>query len=265
MKDYQLVEVNQPKDYVPSVSITPDQAIVNFEKLDEIKKRVMKEKVDYDLIPGTQKPSLLKPGAEHLLQFFGLTHDAQITNRVMDWDKGFFYFEATCRVYKNYPDGTNIQLSSCTGSANSKEKRYRNQDVFTIVNTLQKMAIKRALVGATLQATGTSSFFTQDVEDFDPQPRQSDNNQQRYQQKHQPAKQHPPLRKDLQEMYSYVRENDLKDQVMILLPNYSVEKSTDLTPEQVQDLMQKLKGYVHTLDEVQAQDELKTAQELFSE
>ena len=47
------------------------------------------------------------------------------------------------------PDGTVYEqvISECEGSANSKEKRYRNQDVYTIVNTLQKMAIKRAMVG----------------------------------------------------------------------------------------------------------------------
>jgi hypothetical protein len=36
-----------------------------------------------------------------------------------------------------------------------------------MVNTLQKMAQKRAYVGACLQATGASEFFTQDIEDID--------------------------------------------------------------------------------------------------
>ncbi|PTX53965.1 hypothetical protein C8P63_12421 [Melghirimyces profundicolus] len=43
-----------------------------------------------------------------------------------------------------------IIVAECEGSTNSKEKRYHSQDVFTVVNTLQKMAQKRALVGATL-------------------------------------------------------------------------------------------------------------------
>jgi hypothetical protein len=36
-----------------------------------------------------------------------------------------------------------------------------------LVNTIQKMAQKRALVAATLIATSASEFFTQDVEDVD--------------------------------------------------------------------------------------------------
>jgi hypothetical protein len=37
-----------------------------------------------------------------------------------------------------------------------------------VVNTIQKMAQKRALVAATLISTSASEFFTQDVEDADP-------------------------------------------------------------------------------------------------
>jgi hypothetical protein len=40
--------------------------------------------------------------------------------------------------------------------------------VADVVNTIQKMAQRRALVAATLIATSASEFFTQDVEDADP-------------------------------------------------------------------------------------------------
>jgi hypothetical protein len=43
-----------------------------------------------------------------------------------------------------------------------------------VVNTIQKMAQKRALVAATLLATSASEFFTQDVEDTDPSGRDID-------------------------------------------------------------------------------------------
>jgi hypothetical protein len=46
--------------------------------------------------------------------------------------------------------------------------RVPNPDVADVVNTIQKMAQKRALVAATLIATSASEFFTQDVEDADP-------------------------------------------------------------------------------------------------
>jgi len=44
--------------------------------------------------------------------------------------------------------------------------RVPNDEIFTLINTLDKMAQKRALVAAVLVATGASTFFTQDVEDF---------------------------------------------------------------------------------------------------
>lgn len=41
-----------------------------------------------------------------------------------------------------------------------------NTEPFELVNTIQKMAQKRAHVAATLLAIGASEFFTQDIEDF---------------------------------------------------------------------------------------------------
>lgn len=48
--------------------------------------------------------------------------------------------------------------------------RIANPDVSDQVNTIQKMAAKRALVAATLLAVNASEFFTQDVEDFNHEP-----------------------------------------------------------------------------------------------
>jgi hypothetical protein len=52
--------------------------------------------------------------------------------------------------------------------------RIPNPDVADVVNTIQKMAQKRALVAATLIATSASEFFTQDMEDADPTGRNID-------------------------------------------------------------------------------------------
>ena len=48
--------------------------------------------------------------------------------------------------------------------------RILNQEVADLINTIQKMAQKRALVAATLIATSASEFFTQDVEDNQTDP-----------------------------------------------------------------------------------------------
>lgn len=46
--------------------------------------------------------------------------------------------------------------------------RIPNPDIADVVNTIQKMAQKRALVAAVLIATGASEFYTQDIEDAGP-------------------------------------------------------------------------------------------------
>lgn len=48
--------------------------------------------------------------------------------------------------------------------------RIENDEPFTLVNTVLKMAKKRALVDAVLSATRSSGIFTQDMEDFGDHP-----------------------------------------------------------------------------------------------
>lgn len=56
---------------------------------------------------------------------------------------------------------------SVTWSIGGNEYRVPNVNVFDTVNTVDKMAQKRALVAAVLVATNASAHFTQDIEDFD--------------------------------------------------------------------------------------------------
>lgn len=58
--------------------------------------------------------------------------------------------------------------------AQFKFERVINPDLGDIENTILKMADKRALVAATLIATGCSDIFTQDIEDADPFPPDSE-------------------------------------------------------------------------------------------
>ena len=49
----------------------------------------------------------------------------------------------------------------------SEVYRVPNPDIASQVNTIQKMAQKRALIASTLLAINASEFFTQDIEDMD--------------------------------------------------------------------------------------------------
>lgn len=51
--------------------------------------------------------------------------------------------------------------------------RVANPDVIDQVNTVQKMAQKRAMIAATLIAVNASDFFTQDLDDLHPSPQAS--------------------------------------------------------------------------------------------
>ena len=121
----------------------------------------LKPNMDFGVIPGTSKPTLLKPGAEKILMLMGLTSEYHITERIQDYDKGFFAFTVRCELYKN-----GMKVTEGVGHCNTKEKKYVNQDAYTLANTCLKMAKKRAQIDATLTVASLSEVFTQDIEDM---------------------------------------------------------------------------------------------------
>ena len=63
--------------------------------------------------------------------------------------------------------GCGAKFAPGDNSVESQEVgRVKNPDVAEIVNTVLKMAHKRAKIAAAINATSASEFFTQDVEDF---------------------------------------------------------------------------------------------------
>ena len=188
---------------------------------------IMVKGADYGAVPGTDKPTLLKPGAEKLTTFFGLA-PVFVSERIVeefgdDGREPLFFYRYRCELYRM---GTLV--GSGIGSCNSRESKYRyrngqrvcpecqkaaiarskypprnqpnaepgwycngkgggcgaqfdatdrritdqivgkvpNPDIADLVNTIDKMAQKRALIAAVLIAVNASEFFTQDVEDM---------------------------------------------------------------------------------------------------
>jgi hypothetical protein len=171
----------------------------------------LKVKHDYGVIPGTEKPTLLKPGAEKILMLMGLTSEYDVTEKVQDYDAGFFAFTVKCTIYR----GT-MKITEGLGHANTKESRYTNRwvtakkvppgidqstlktrqkesrfkpgetyteylvensDGYTLANTVLKMAKKRAQVDAALTVASLSEIFTQDLEDLPEIPTERPANQ----------------------------------------------------------------------------------------
>lgn len=138
-----------------------ESGLQKISRFQQIVQKTLKRGHDYGVIPGTDKPTLLKPGAEKILMLMGLTSEYHITERIQDYEEGFFAFTVRCELYKN---GTKI--TEGVGHCNTKEKKYKNQDPYTLANTCLKMAKKRAQIDATLTVASLSEVFTQDIEDM---------------------------------------------------------------------------------------------------
>lgn len=117
---------------------------------------------DYGVIPGTPKPTLLKPGAEKILMLLGLRSEFDIVDSTRDFDKGFFQYQVKCKLYHG-----DMLVTEGLGSCNNRERKYIKMDPYTMDNTVLKMAKKRALVDAALLVGSLSDIFTQDLEDMD--------------------------------------------------------------------------------------------------
>jgi hypothetical protein len=149
--------------------------------------------VDYGIIPGVAKPTLLKPGAEKIAMELGLAPNYSVNDRTLDLVSGFIRYEILCSLLH---DGEVI--SQAIGSCSSFESKYRyawvseaeavsagievtttrkdnygrirvriqRPDMLDVDNTVIKMAQKRAFVSAVLAVAALSNLFTTDVEDI---------------------------------------------------------------------------------------------------
>lgn len=162
--------MNEERAMVPVDDLTfvvsIEEAKRKVKALQEFVREVMIKGEDYGEIPGVAKPTLLKPGAEKLCEIYGFAISPRTVSRIEDWEKGLFHYEVHVDLVNKR---TGQLVATGVGSANSREKRYvagKQQDPYTMVNTVLKMAKKRALIDAVLSATRSSGVFTQDVEDI---------------------------------------------------------------------------------------------------
>lgn len=160
-------------------------------QMQAVVQKTLKKGQDYGEVPGTNKPTLLKPGGEKICMLFGLNPEYEFLQTTEDYDKEFFSYNIRCTLFRNKQP-----VAQGVGSCNSKEKKYRfinvdeipenyvgyseqiadkygrtkykinNLDVCSLVNTILKMAKKRAFIDAVLQVASLSEVFTQDLEDM---------------------------------------------------------------------------------------------------
>ena len=118
-----LVAVERSR-FMPAMTI--ESAVERYQQVTEFVSRVLRKDVDYGVIPGTEKLTLLKPGAEKLTTFFGLSTRFQLLERVEDWTGGshggepFFYYLYRCQLYRG-----DALIAEADASCNSRETKYR--------------------------------------------------------------------------------------------------------------------------------------------
>ena len=153
----------------------------------------LKKDYDYGILPGTNKSTLYKPGAEKIAQMLLLVPDYQIIDKIEDYDNAFFAYNIKCTFYRG-----NMAMGQGLGHCNSKESKYRyknvqeaeipsnldkntlqkksqygkttyrieSDDACTIANTILKMSKKRAFIDAILQLAALSDIFETEDDHF---------------------------------------------------------------------------------------------------
>jgi hypothetical protein len=166
--------------------------------IQQIMATVMKDGEHYGEVPGCgKKKVLLKSGAEKIAMTFRLGAEFEEISGSGETDS-FICYKINCKLI-HIPTGNVV--GNGRGTCNSKEKKYATRSVYAnkateeekaigksetrkdrnnnsyealvipqnpwdVQNTIYKMACKRAMVAAILNATAASDLFTQDLEDL---------------------------------------------------------------------------------------------------
>lgn len=152
--------------------LTVKDVVRQVEKIQELMRSVMRDGEHYGIIPGTEKPTLYKAGAEKLCFLFRLAPEFVVEQK--DLSNLHREYKVVCTL-RNMQTGNVVGTG--VGLCLTMERKYRyrkvngkqidNPDIADQYNTVLKMAKKRALIDATITACAASDIFTQDLEDME--------------------------------------------------------------------------------------------------
>jgi hypothetical protein len=184
---------------VDSAALTAQEIRTQVNRIQEVMQEVMAEGTHFGKIPGTDKPSLWKPGAEKLALTFKIALDS-IVDADLSTDDAIRYRIRTTATSQQ----SGVFLGSSLGECSSNEEKYRWRQAICqaeweetevdrrrkkwrrdgthvpqvrtqpadIANTVLKMATKRAEVATMLKVCAASDIFAQDLEDLPEEVRQ---------------------------------------------------------------------------------------------
>jgi hypothetical protein len=132
--DLAAYTAHAPEEYRARFVMEPAEAAALDEQLRNCMRAVLKPDVDYGLIPGMGKtPSLFKPGAEKLIQWFGFgfeNNEVKIERDDPDCPSGIadkvrrVGVTYRCTVYKELADGRRVTVATCEAYAGYDEDKF---------------------------------------------------------------------------------------------------------------------------------------------
>lgn len=265
-QELQKVQSTQSMSIIDNVNLQQVSATMQkIAQFQAVVQKALKKDHDYGVIPGTgSKPTLLKPGAEKILMLMGLTSEYEVIERVQDYDRGFFAFTVKCTLSKG-----DTKVTEGVGHANTREKRYvsgRQQDAYTLANTVLKMAKKRAQVDAVLTVASLSEIFTQDLEDLG-EEFEVPARQQRQQRPQPQSNGNQATEAQLKKLYATAKDLGLDKDAMvaIMAERYGKNNSKDLTKKEASDLIEFLSNPENIFGETISEDGDSLQSSLFDE
>ncbi len=188
------------------VPLSAKQLTSRLALIQDVMRTVMKPDQDYGKIPGTDKPTLYKPGAEKLCVTFRLSASAPLIEAVPELTGDVRY-----RVQVPILSSDGAVLAVGVGECSTGEEKYRwrrpvhpsefqaaaddqKRQKWTragdlwdqvrvnpadVANTVLKMAHKRAYIHGVIMATAAGAIFTQDIEDMPDGVGQDEHDQRR--------------------------------------------------------------------------------------
>lgn len=178
-------------------TLTAVQVKAQVQLIQEVMAAVMVKDVHYGVIPGTQKPTLYKPGSEKILSTFRIAAHPKDIEDLSTYDEIRYRVKVHGVSMENDQILFGVGIGECSSNEDKYKwrrpvcdeefnetaedrkrtvwkkydgKAYQQKQVRTnpsdVANTILKMAKKRAQIDMTLTATGASDVFDQDLEDL---------------------------------------------------------------------------------------------------
>lgn len=123
-------------------AVTVNDALQAYQAKKDLIEKIMRSGVDFGLIPGANKPCLLKAGAEKATSFFGLSARFSDVVSVEDFTgrdhdgEPFFFYRRACELWRS-----ERLIGRAEGSCNSWEKKYRYRAAERVCPSCGKPAI----------------------------------------------------------------------------------------------------------------------------